>query len=314
VISLFLFLVLATSEPAHRHQEPLPPKPSATCGELPRSATWKKKDIWLNRSLHVPKGMVLWIDRDVTVHIGARDSCRSDNAPISIVVEGRLVVSGNAWQPVTIGADGFASWQGIRVLGSARIDYARIRGAERGLWFHGGTGTVQATLVQACNIGVEASGGATPQLSHLVFNGCRVAGLHSSLASPEVSGCLFLDNRGLGAWFQGTGLAKFSRNAFWHNLQGNVLGSATWGNFRGKGSVKSDSYGNLLCDPILVGTAKDNAWKDSLRRAERRIPDAPFGFPPWSLSWLSPLRGKGPICLRKPWKRTDIGLYGLEVD
>jgi len=285
------------------------------CGEIPRSATWKARNVTLNRSLRVPAGMTLWLTPGTELHLGKRDSCQTTPTPVEIIVEGRLVIEGDALRPVRIApAAGTTEWGGIKITGSASIDHLRLQGGQRGLWFHGGTGNVRSTLLEGCVTAVQVSGGATPTLSHLVITKSQGAGLLVDRASPLVTGTLFLENKGIAAWFSGTGLTRFENNAFWGNLQGNVAGSKRWGNFSGKGIVKHDDAGNLLADPVLVGSMRDNAWRDSLARLSRRPAELPFGEPPWALSGASPLRGKGPRNPSSPWNRTDIGLYGLDQD
>ncbi len=292
---------------------PLPVR--GVCGELPRSATWRAPIIRLRGSLHIPKDMELWLAPGTRLEISPVDSCHPGRHPTEIVVDGRLVVEGNAWQPVTLAPEsGF--WAGVRVQGSVRIDYARVSGADRGIWFHGGSGEVRSSLFSDCVLGIRANGGATPKLSHLLFTRNMAAGLRVEAASPMVEGCLFYGNRGTGAWFMGTGLTRMSRNAFWNNLLGDVQGTAQWGLFRKgkKDGLLRDGSGNLRCDPVFAGSMRDLAWKDSLRMASRRPPDPPFGFAPYALSTLSPLRGQGPRLPSKFWKRSDIGLYGLDCD
>lgn len=293
-----------------------PPPRIAQCGEIPRSATWKMPEITLNRTLRIPAGMTLWISSGTRILLGRRDSCRAGNAPVGIVVEGRIVIDGDAVKPVVIEpAHGTGEWEGLTVTGSARIDHLRLRAARTGLRVHGSTGTtIRSTLVESCVTGIQVSGGASPTLSHLVITRSQGAGLYVNRASPNVAGCLFLQNRGIAAWFEGSGLTRFENNAFWGNLQGDVAGTRRWGVFSGKGTVTSDADGNLRTDPVLVGSLRDNAWKDSLARAGRRPKDLPFGDPPWALSGTSPLRGKGPRQLARPWSRTDIGLYGLDQE
>jgi hypothetical protein len=322
--SLFVACAALCGAGAHDHHRasphPAAPSPHATapavagiCGDVGHSLTWKGTLLRLRGSLRIPKDMELWLEPGTRVQIAPSDSCRPGGGPVEIVVEGRLVVEGNAWQPVTFQPEsGF--WSGIRVLGSVRMDYARIETADRGLWFHGGDGEVRSTLVSGCVIGVRATGGATPKLSHLLFTRNLAAGLRVETASPRVEGCLFVDNRGVGAWFAGTGLTHLSRNAFWNNLLGDVQGSGEWGDFRSRKGALVDRHDNLRCDPVFAGSPRDLAWKDSLRAAMRRPPDPPFGMPPYSLSNLSPLRGKGPRLPGKPWIRSDIGLYGLDCD
>lgn len=298
-----------------QRQRELEPKRPSVCGELPRSITWNRKRMRLDRTVTVPKGMTLWIDPDVEVVLGPRDSCQPGNAPVGLVVEGRLVVKGNAWSPVRFrAASPQGTWAGIRVSGQADFESVRISQAEVGIRFHGAQGSMQGSVLESCVTGVLVSGGSAPRLSHNVFTRNSGVGLRIENASPKVTGCLFLDNRGVGVWFDGSGLTSLARNAFWQNLLGDVVGSKAWGQFAGKGAVRSDRDGNLRCDPILAGSLRDNAWQDSLRRAGAKVPEAPFGMPPYALSWLSPLREKGPILPKRPWRRTDIGLYGRDND
>jgi len=324
VSSVFVSVLLCAGSGGHAHKTAaaaaapashaaLPAGPRGICGDVERSVTWKGPLLRLRGSLRIPKDKELWLEAGTRVQIPPSDSCRPGGGPVEIVVEGRLVVEGNAWQPVLFEPEsGF--WAGIRVLGSVRMDYARIETADRGLWFHGGDGEVRSTLISGCVIGVRTTGGATPRLSNLLITHSLAAGLRVETASPRVEGCLFVDNRGVGAWFAGTGLTNLSRNAFWNNLLGDVQGSGQWGNFRSKKGLLVDAHDNLRCDPVFAGSPRDLAWKDSLRAAMRRPPDPPFGMSPYSLSTLSPLRGKGPRLPGKPWKKSDIGLYGLDAD
>jgi hypothetical protein len=296
------------------HKEPAPP-PIPVCGEIPRSATWKKPRIVLERTLRIPAGKTLWIAAGTEILVGKRDRCQESPAPIEIIVEGRLVIAGNAWYPVRIAPEvGTKEWGGIRITGSAKIDHLRLSGANKGIWFHGSTGEVRSSLFEGCVTGVMASGGATPSLSHLVITRSQGAGLRVDRSSPSVTGTLFQENKGVAAWFAGTGLTRFENNAFWQNLQGDVVGTKKWGQFGGKAPLKSDASGNVQGEPVLVGTLRDNAWKDSLMRASRRPKDPPFGDPPWALSGASPLRGLGPRHPSKPWVKTDIGLYGMDIE
>lgn len=305
----------AAAHGKHTSHEPEVKPRVPACGEIPRSATWKARNVTLNRSLKIPAGMTLWLTSGTELRLGKRDSCQSTPAPVEILVEGRLVIAGNAVRPVRIApAPGTKGWGGIKITGSARIDHLRLQGGQRGLWFHGSTGEVRSSLLDGCVTAVQVSGGATPTHTHLVITKSAGAGLYVDRSSPSVIGTLFLENKGIAAWFDGTGLTRFENNAFWGNLQGNVAGSKRWGNFTGKGSVKKDEAGNLLTDPVLVGSMRDNAWKDSLARLSRRPAELPFGDPPWALSGASPLRGKGPRNPGSPWSRTDIGLYGLDQE
>lgn len=304
------------SKPGKHGKDDTPPKRAVQCGEIPRSATWKMPEITLNRTLRVPAGMTLWINPGTRILLGKRDSCQATEAPVGILVEGRIVIDGDAFRPVVIEpASGNKTWEGLTITGSSRIDHLRIRAARTGLRIHGSTDTrVRSSLVENCVTGVQVSGGASPTLSHLVITRSQGAGLYVNRSSPRITGSLFLQNHGIAAWFEGSGLTRFENNAFWGNLQGEVAGTKRWGNFTGKGPVTSDADGNLKTDPVLVGSLRDNAWKDSLARAGRRPKELPFGDPPWALSGTSPLRGKGPRLLEKPWIRTDIGLYGLDQE
>jgi len=303
----------AHAKPASHEPQTKPRVPA--CGEIPRSATWKARNVTLHRSLKIPAGMTLWLTSGTELRLGKRDSCQSSPAPVEILVEGRLVIEGNAINPVRIApAPGTREWGGIKITGSARIDHLRLQGGQRGLWFHGSTGEVRSSLLDGCVTAVQVSGGATPSLSHLVITKSQGAGLYVDRSSPSVTGTLFLENKGIAAWFAGTGLTRFENNAFWGNIQGDVAGSKRWGNFTGKGPVKTDQSGNLQADPVLVGSLRDNVWRDSLAKASRRPAELPFGDPPWALSGASPLRGKGPRNPASPWSRTDIGLYGLDQD
>jgi len=298
-----------------QRQKELEPKRVAVCGELPRSITWNRKRMVLNRSVIVPKGMTLWIDPEVDVVLGPRDSCQGGREPVAIVVEGRLVVKGNVWNPVRFrSASPKGNWAGIRVTGQADFESVRISNANVGIRFHGSEGSVQGSVFENCVIGMQVSGGSAPQLSHNLFTHNSGACLRIENASPKVTGCMFLENRGVGVWFDGTGLTSLSRNAFWQNLLGDVVGSKAWGQFAGKAAVQRDRDDNLRCDPILAGSLRDNSWQDSLRRNGAKVPEPPFGMPPYALSWLSPLREKGPILPKRPWRRTDIGVYGRDND
>jgi hypothetical protein len=292
------------------------PPPPPVCGEIPRSATWKKPRIVLERTLRIPAGKTLWIAAGTEILVGKRDRCQESPAPIEIIVEGRLVIAGNAWYPVRIAPDAETKeWAGIRITGSAKITHLRLSNATKGIWFHGSSGEVNSSLVEKCVTAVQVSGGATPTLSHLVITKSQGAGLLVDRASPRITGSLFLENKGVAAWFDGTGLTRFENNAFWKNLQGDVVGTSKWGKFSGKDPrIKSDPSGNLLAEPVLVGSLRDNSWKDSLARLDRRPKDPPFGDPPWALSGASPLRGKGPRHPSKPWVKTDIGLYGMDIE
>lgn len=273
-------------------------------------------EITLNRTLRVPAGMTLWINPGTRILLGKRDSCQATEAPVGILVEGRIVIDGDAFRPVVIEpARGTKVWEGLTITGSSRIDHLRLRAARTGLRIHGSTNTqIRSSLIEGCVTAVQVSGGASPTLSHLVITKSQGAGLYVNRASPKITGSLFLQNHGIAAWFEGSGLTRFENNAFWGNLQGEVAGTKRWGNFTGKGPVTSDADGNLKTDPVLVGSLRDNSWKDSLARAGRRPKELPFGDPPWALSGTSPLRGKGPRLLEMPWIRTDIGLYGLDQE
>ena len=94
-----------------------------------------------------------------------------------IEVNGSLIISGTVANPVLISSShaqpAAGDWQGIHITAGAglvSIDYAKIRYAERGIWFDGASGRVENSVFSDNQIGLFASSAAMPNLAQNSFS------------------------------------------------------------------------------------------------------------------------------------------------
>ncbi len=309
-------------------------------GELPRRAmVWKPrkpKVLHLEADVVVGPGQSLEIAAGTEIRVAARDRSPmgagdwADSQFVSLIVRGgSLKLLGTAEKPIRFvperGGKG-VRWGGIEIrdVGSrsqVELSWVQIPGALRGVTFERATGVVRHAVIEGGNVGISVRGGGSPEVVHSVLARNSVAGLLSEKSGPRARGCLFFANPGVGAKFEGVGLARLENNGFWDNAGGDIVrGPARTGGWAKDTLVVPDAFGNVRTDPVLIASPLHATLmarkRDSLRTApvwRRRLPDPPHGKGPWALSPFSPLLDRGsasPVCRDRDGSACDIGLWG----
>ncbi len=305
---------------------------SPLCGPLlGQTLRWgpKQGPLHISGTVVVGQGQALIIAAGTTVLTIPEPTCvdtvNSGDGATLLVAGGSLVVQGLprnpvVFQPSTQGK-GFG-WGGIRVerAHESTVDLAwlELRRARTGIAFVAGSGEMRHSVVDGCGIGIAALAGAAPRILHCVVSGSLLADAVSERSAPLFRSCLFLDGRGDGIRFQGTGLARVENSCFWGHRGTQVVrgpdGLGGW-----KYDTVPDRFGNWRRDPVLRGSALDRAATDKKRLEvaaapwwkHSRMPDLPYGYGPWALSAFSPLLGAGEmgLCQIPNGTRCDVGLW-----
>ena len=312
-----------------------PPPGSAgnpLCGPLPfASLNWgpKRGPLHLSGTVLVGPGQVLELLAGTLVLAEAEPACQdsthSGDGTMILVVGGSLRVKGLPGHPVvfqpSLQGNGFG-WGGIRAesaaVGTVDLAWPEVRRARTGISFVAGSGEVRHGVVVDCGIGIAAISGAAPRILHSVVARSLLADAVSERSAPLFRSCLFLDGKGDGLRFQGTGLARVENSCFWnHGGITVVRGQAGLG--RWTSDTLPDRYGNWRRDPLLRGSAGDLEATAIFSRKmaglpwwkRTRMPREPPGAGPWALSGLSPLLGAGErgLCKLPEGTRCDIGLW-----
>jgi len=308
-------------------------------GVLPRSTiVWKSKKgkpLRLESDVVVGPGQILEIAAGTQVRVAARDREPlgdrdwADSQFVSLIVQGgTLRVLGTAEKPVRFVPERSGRgprWGGIRIVDTrtrpqADLSWVELPGALEGIVFDRAAGSVRHAVVVDGNMGLRILGGSAPEIVQSVVARQQVAGLQSEKSGPLVRGCLFVDNAGVGARFDGAGLARLENNDFWNNAGGDLVRPPPAVGGWSSDSVVPDRYGNVRANPVFRASALHaKLWtklQDSLRDApiwRRRPPDLPPGSGPWALSPFSPLLDRGsrsPLCRDRDGSACDIGLWG----
>jgi hypothetical protein len=286
--------------------------------------------------LHISGSVVVGPDKSMVLEAGTlvlasagsscKDSTGSRLGTTLLVAGGSLMVHGKPGHPVVfrpaIATKGFG-WDGIRAekAGEETVDLAwiEVRQAQTGISFVAGSGRLSHGVVEDCGIGIATLAGAAPRITHSVVSRSLVADAVSERSAPLFRSCMFLDGKGDGLRFQGTGLARVELSCFWGHRGSDVVrgpeGLGGW-----KGDSVPDRYGNRSVDPLLRGSESESIALAKFRQdmagrswwKRRRLPDVPNGSGPWALSPLSPLLGAGERgrCGLAEGARCDIGLWG----
>ncbi|MEX2964339.1 FlgD immunoglobulin-like domain containing protein [Microbulbifer sp. TYP-18] len=146
-------------------------------GSVSNTLVWTKGDgtpYTLNGNLTIPSGVTLWIQSGVEVIADGN---------YRMTVSGHLEVAGAAFDPVgfrplTPACDGVSTkrqdWLGIEVLAgaTATIDYAEMQCASKGVYFNGGEGSINNSMLLNNYSGIytQASSAATDIAPHIFGN------------------------------------------------------------------------------------------------------------------------------------------------
>jgi len=329
------------THPAPRKQRATHAKPDSgvLSGPLPeRRFTWSADQgpLLLASDVVVGPGQILEVGAGTEIRIAARDVAPAgtgdwlDSQQVSLVVDGgTLRLLGTPGAPIRftpLRRGPAPHWGGIRIVGTrekAQIDvrWIDIPRAHVAVDLDRSVGRLRHVVVRDASMGIRCTGGSAPEIAHSIVTGSRIAGLHSERSGPIVSATIFVDNKGAGARFDGTGLARLENNAFWNNGGGDIVkGPPRTGGWSTDSIVTPDAYGNVRTNPVFRASslhAKLLARKrDSLRLAplwKRRLPENPRGDGPWALSPFSPLLDRGsasPLCRDADGSACDIGLWG----
>lgn len=307
-------------------------------GRLPvRKFTWNSRQgpLLLASDVVVGPGQTLEIGPGTEIRVAARDPEPAgagdwiDSQYVSLIVDGgTLRLLGSPARPIRflpLRKGPAPHWGGIRIIDTrpeqVEIRWTDLPRAHIGVDMERSTGQLRHLVVRDAGIGIRATGGAAPEISHSIVVGSRIAGLHAEKSGPLVRATIFADNKGPGARFEGVGLARLESNAFWNNAGGDILrGPPKTGGWTSDTIVKPDIYGNVRTNPVFRASSLHakllDLKRDSLQLApiwKRRLPENPRGDGPWALSPFSPLLDRGslsPLCRDKDGSACDIGLWG----
>jgi hypothetical protein len=203
----------------------------------------------------------------------------ADSAYTGIKVEGTFYVLGSEDSPVLFEPEdaksGAVGWDGIRLSGqqsgAAEISFAVFRGANQAITVDRAGFAIHHCLFEGNNTGLFTGLRGDVAVVNCDFIANFSAGMVIRKGGPRIANNIFSGNRSYGIWADGRPAIQAWNNAFWDNreeacykcpyamLEGSKLNA---------NMDTCDRFGNLLADPVFIGSASYAAARDADLRAD----------------------------------------------
>jgi hypothetical protein len=231
--------------------------------------------------LVIEPGVEIVIEKPTRIPENITQIDRSDSFTVAIKVYGALHALGTPLNPIVFRGkdiseqDTYTHWFGI-LIDSKRtqeitIGYATVSSAVNGIWVKGGMPLIRNNLFEFNNVGLRLDAKSTARVVHCVFAQNYLAGIRVVDSNPYVYNSIIVNNNLIGLWGDKNTEIAFKNNLSFGNGRNYVdadplLGRNSKVNANGD---STDTAGNLSCDPIFLGSVKEEEAKKS-DRAEKK--------------------------------------------
>lgn len=261
--------------------------PTEVCGTYTLATEWTAQEspYLVTGDIFIPATSRLRIGPGVTVRFTKPRPCElekeaipqvdwSDSMYNGIKAEGTFYVLGTAEQPVIFESEdqkpGAIGWDGLRLegqkAGAAEISFAEFRGANQAVTATKAGFFVHHCLFQGNNTGVAVGHRGDLGIINCDFIGNLSAGIVVRKGGPRIANNIFAGNRSYGIWGDGRPPIQTFNNAFWGNRE-EACYKCPFGvldtNKTDKNGNAVDARGNLIADPIFIGSPSHQAALDA---------------------------------------------------
>ncbi|MCL2844482.1 MAG: right-handed parallel beta-helix repeat-containing protein [Chitinivibrionia bacterium] len=232
--------------------------------------------------LVIEAGVEVLIERPIRIPEGIEQLDNLDSQTVSIKVFGALHALGTPTRPIVFRGlnveegNQFTHWYGI-VIRSARtqdmvIGYATISSAAHGIRVIGGQPLIRNVLFTFNNIGVRVEDRSTARIAHSVFSQNFLTGIRVYNSNPLIYNSILVNNNMTGLWGDSHARIDFRHNLLFDNGRDFSLTDPLFGrNDRVNSNGDSTDFkGNMVMEPIFLGSFAEAAVRKEGRRAERR--------------------------------------------
>ncbi len=257
------------------------------CGALTLAAEWTAAEspYIVTNDIFIPGNSRLRIGPGVTVRFAKPRPCKDDKLPqekvdwsdstySGIKIDGAFYCLGTEENPVVFepmeGKPGGIGWDGLRLSGqnsgTTEVSWGVFRGANQAIIADRSSFFVHHSLFLGNNTGIALNLRGDINIVNCNFINNISAGIVARKAAPHIVNNIFLDNLSYGIWADGRPSIQILNNAFWNNREENCRKcpyTILQLNAVNANKDTSDTFGNLLADPIFLGTSSFDLAKQA---------------------------------------------------
>ena len=230
--------------------------------------------------LVIEAGVEVLVERPLRIPEGIDQLDNLDSHTVSIKVFGALHALGTPTRPIIFRGqnveENFTHWYGI-VIRSARtrdmvIGYATISSAAYGIRVIGGQPLIRNVLFEFNNIGVRIEERSTARIAHCVFSQNFLAGVRAYNSNPLIYNSILINNNMTGLWGDSHTKIDFRNNLLFDNGRNFSLTDPYFGrkNRVNSNGDSTDFQGNMIMDPIFLGSVQEAEARKEGKRTQRR--------------------------------------------